>query len=261
MSVSTAAAPAVRPAPGDPDREGSEIERVTATGSADDERQGGVMTLLSGDRELASEREGLFASTVDRPTHPPPPTGMSDPGTGPWDARVVETDSAVVVLAAARAYKLKKSVKPGPTGSTTPHDRLEAYRTELRLNRRFSPDVYLGVLDITDGVGVSKDHLLAMRRLPADRRLTELARRDADPPIDVGAALDQVADRLASVHRASPIVPPHFATASAQDLWLRWAENLGALREFETSIGHRLINSCESLAAQYLSLRLNPVPG
>jgi hypothetical protein len=204
------------------------------------------MMLLSNDRRLASG--GALAPTVDRSPRPSSPSGT----TQPWDVRVVETDSAVVLLAGSRAYKLKKSVKPGPTGSTTPHDRLEAYRKELRLNRRFSPDVYLGVLDITDGAGVPKDHLLAMTRLPADRQLTELARRDADTTIDVGAALDQVADRLVSVHHASPIVPPHFATATPQDLWRRWAEDLGALRELETSIGHRLVDSCESLAARYL---------
>jgi uncharacterized protein len=199
------------------------------------------MMLLDGDQAAP-------ASTADRPSCPSSSTGTCVP----WDARIVETDSAVVVLAAERAYKLKTSVPPGPTGATTPHDRLAAYRTELRLNRRFSPDVYLGVLDITDGAGVRKDHLLAMRRLPADRRLTELARRDADPAVDVGAALDQVAERLASVHLASPVVPPRDATAMTRDLRLRWAEDVGALRQVETSVGHRLVDACESLATGYL---------
>ena len=197
----------------------------------------------------------MSVSTATAPRDRPAPEdrgGTCDRGLQRWDAGLVETDAAVVVLAAEKAYKLKKSVRPGPTGATTPHDRLAAYRIELRLNRRFSPDVYLGVLDITDGVGVPKDHLLVMRRLPADRRLTELARRGADPAIDVGAALDLVADRLASVHRASPVVPARSATATTGDLWLRWADDLDALRELETSIGHRLVDSCESMAARYL---------
>ena len=60
---------------------------------------------------------------------------------------VSETHSAVVFFAGDRAYKLKKPVNLGFLDFSTPEARAAACRREAELNRRFAPDVYLGVME------------------------------------------------------------------------------------------------------------------
>ena len=121
-------------------------------------------------------------------------------------AAVAETHLSVVLLTGDRALKLPKPVRLAFVDQSTPARRAEACRRELELNRRLAPDVYLGVLDLVrDGVVV--DHLLEMRRMPADRRLATLA-RDHHP--DAADEVARVARRMAAFHagaeRSAPVV-------------------------------------------------------
>jgi len=87
-------------------------------------------------------------------------------------ADVSETHSAVVFFVGDRAYKLKKPVNLGFLDFSTPEARAAACQREAELNRRFAPDVYLGVMEVFDSAGRVCDHLVAMRRMPASRRLS-----------------------------------------------------------------------------------------
>lgn len=89
-------------------------------------------------------------------------------------AAVSETHSAVVFFAGDRAYKLKKPVSLGFLDFSTPEARAAACQREAELNRRFAPDVYLGVAEVSDPAGRVCDHLVATRRMPASRRLSAL---------------------------------------------------------------------------------------
>ncbi len=91
----------------------------------------------------------------------------------PW-AELAETHSAIVVFAGDRAYKLKKPVRFDFLDFSTRELREQAAHREVDLNRRIAPDVYLGVADVIDVDGSTCDHLVVMRRLPADRRLSAL---------------------------------------------------------------------------------------
>lgn len=82
-------------------------------------------------------------------------------------AAVSETHSAMVFFAGNRAYKLKKPVNLGFLDFSTPQAREAACHRETELNRRFAPDVYLGVAEVRDPAGQACDHLVVMRRLPA----------------------------------------------------------------------------------------------
>lgn len=64
--------------------------------------------------------------------------------------RLHETHSSWVVLAGPYAYKLKKPVNLGFLDFTTVERRRDDCEEEVRLNRRFSPDVYLGTVDVTE---------------------------------------------------------------------------------------------------------------
>lgn len=85
----------------------------------------------------------------------------------------IDTHCSLVFLAADRAYKLKRAIRYAALDYTTRALRAAACRTELALNRRMAPDLYLGVHAITrqldgalafDGTGPALDHVVAMRR-------------------------------------------------------------------------------------------------
>lgn len=63
-------------------------------------------------------------------------------------AAVTETHIGIVFFTADRAYKLKKPVNLGFLDFSTRELRERACHEEVRLNRRFAPDVYLGVADV-----------------------------------------------------------------------------------------------------------------
>src|SRR5215470_5306056 len=118
-------------------------------------------------------------------------------------ADVAETHSAAVFFAGGWAFKLKKPVNLGFLDFTSPQARQAACHAEVELNRRFAPDVYLGVSQLEDPAGNVVDYLVMMRRMPASRRLSALIA--ADKPVT--HALREVAHKVATAHAASPRRP------------------------------------------------------
>lgn len=114
---------------------------------------------------------------------------LLDPAAWPHAvARVelIETHISWVFLAGERVYKVKKPVDLGFLDFTTPERRRFFCEEEVRLNRRLTHDVYLGVVELAGEVAV------AMRRLPHERMLDRLVREGhADPPLleEVGAII------------------------------------------------------------------------
>ncbi len=97
--------------------------------------------------------------------------------------RLVETHSAWVVLTGQYAYKIKKPVNFGFMDFSTLEKRHFYCTEEVRLNQRFAPDIYLGVVSITgtrtqpqlDGDGTLLDYAVRMRQFPANSLLSDLA--------------------------------------------------------------------------------------
>ncbi|MGQ0432318.1 MAG: hypothetical protein ACT452_07920, partial [Microthrixaceae bacterium] len=118
-------------------------------------------------------------------------------------AAVAETHISVVFFVGDRAYKLKKPVAPGFLDFSTRELREGACHREVELNRRLAPDVYLGVADVVGPDGAPCDHLVVMRRLPADRRLAALVAAGAD----VDDHLRELARLVAAFHAAAPRSP------------------------------------------------------
>ncbi len=141
----------------------------------------------------------------------------------------LETHMSWVFLAGRRAYKLKKPVKFAYLDFSTLALREAACRAELRLNRRLAPDVYLGVVALTQGPrglsiggpGAVVDWLVVMRRL--DKAGVLEARLDNHV---TDAELDRLAATLARFyHRARPV-----RISSAAHL-AGWARALAANRQ------------------------------
>lgn len=120
-------------------------------------------------------------------------------------ARRIDTHAAHVFLAGDRAWKLKRAVRFNYLDFSDAAKRRAALETELRLNRRTAPDLYLavhpicrdrgGALHLGRG-GDTVDWLLEMRRFPDDALLESVAARGAltDPLIA------RLADRIKAFH-------------------------------------------------------------
>ncbi|MFJ4933733.1 AAA family ATPase [Streptomyces pseudovenezuelae] len=115
-------------------------------------------------------------------------------------AEVCETHTAIVFFAGDRAYKVKKPVDLGFLDYTTPAARRTACEREVTLNRRFAPDVYLGLGEFRSPDTEGPEPLVVMRRMPADRRLSRLVREGAAPD----GVLRTVARNLAAWHADAP---------------------------------------------------------
>lgn len=98
----------------------------------------------------------------------------------PLRVEVIETHMSWVFLTDRDVYKLKKPVRYDSLDFSEPELRRVDCAEEIRLNRRLTSDVYLGVVVLTrgrtgalalDGPGKAVDWLVHMRRLPADRML------------------------------------------------------------------------------------------
>lgn len=164
---------------------------------------------------------------------------------------VAETHSAIVFFAGDRAYKLKKPVDLGFLDFSTREAREEACHRELDLNRRMTPDVYLDVVDLHDQEGEPCDHLLVMRRMPEERRLTRL--------IETGEEVDeeirQVAREVAAFHAAVEEVDDPADYAGPAALLANWEDNLGTIARFPEVIGDDERERVGGLARRYLAGR------
>ncbi len=168
---------------------------------------------------------------------------MSDP-----TSAIAETHISVVVMTGDRAVKLLKPVVLPFLDHRRREDRLRACQREAELNRRFAPDVYLGVLDVVDERGQLVDHLIAMRRMPAERRLSAL--------LDAPDAADRVCDvaaRVALFHREAPTSRQISAAASPAALLGLWTEGFQQTRAAAQGILEAdAIDRAEALATEYL---------
>ncbi len=180
------------------------------------------------------------------------PSDLSSPAAD-LPAALFETHISVVFLVGDHAYKLKKPVRFPFADLTTRAARLELCRREVALNQRLAPDVYLGVADIDGPDGEPCDHLVVMRRMPADRRLTTLVLAD-DP--DVPTALDDLASQLATFHAhadRSPVIDQAGTPDAVAALWHENFDELGPFTDAMLDAGS--LGRARALADAFLAGR------
>ena len=93
-----------------------------------------------------------------------PPVGSAKVRGMSAASAICETHISNVFLIGDRAYKLKKPVRTSFLDFSTPEARRRFCEREVQLNRRFSPDVYLGVATILDTTGQPCDSVVVMKR-------------------------------------------------------------------------------------------------
>src|SRR5262245_8607730 len=160
---------------------------------------------------------------------------LADPAFYPHRPSTVEhvqTHISHVFLAGPYVYKLKKAAQLPFLDARSAARRRGFCEEELRLNRHLAAPVYLGVLPIThepdgqfalDGVGTAIDHVVWMRRLPADSMLDQLVLAGK---VDAGA-LARLASMLADFHASAPAGPVVAAHAAPGALLASWRHVLG----------------------------------
>ncbi len=117
---------------------------------------------------------------------------------------LIQTQTSFVFLTDNYAHKVKKPVKLGYLDYTTLEKRRFYYQREVELNRRLCPDIYLGVVPITqdkgvffiDGQGEVIEYAVKMRRLPQEAMLNVLLANNQVSP----EMITRLAQRLANFH-------------------------------------------------------------
>ncbi len=128
------------------------------------------------------------------------------------ELRAIETHISWVVLTGSYAYKIKKPLKLPCLDFSTLAARRRSCEEELRLNRRFAPDIYLDVVAIRGtpdrprigGDGPVLDYAVKMRQFSQEALASRiLARGDLRPSLLAG-----LAERVAAFHDGAARKPP-----------------------------------------------------
>ncbi len=155
----------------------------------------------------------------------------------------IETHISILAFQGERVYKLKKAVHFAFIDLSTPERRLADCEREVLLNRRFAPDVYLGVESVTDGNGEVVDHVVVMRRMPEARRLSTLAGHGDD----ASGCIDRLAALVARFHAEANTGGAIDAAASREAVADLWERELAAFPGSRADLG--------SLVRRYLAGR------
>jgi uncharacterized protein len=122
---------------------------------------------------------------------------------------------------------------------------------EVELNRRLAPDVYLGVADVHGPDGEVCDHMVVMRRMPGDRRLSRLV--TVGEPVD--DHLRALARLVAAFHTRAERSAAADAAASPGRLAALWTENAEALAATGDVVDRAAVERVHALALRYLDGR------
>lgn len=197
--------------------------------------------------------ETLHQALLDPRTYPVPPQRI--------DFR--ETHISRLYLTEDVVYKVKKPVDFGFLDFTTLDLRRHFCAEEVRLNRRFAPDTYLGVSAICnsrgririDGDGDVVEYAVRMRLLPQERMLDHLLERNAP---ELAGALPLLGRTIGRLHAGSDICRSE-AETHAQSIHHNWQENL---RQMEPLLGTTLSGAGLALCRDRISsalVRLAPL--
>lgn len=168
----------------------------------------------------------------------------------PW-AEMRETHISVLFLIGDRVYKVRKPVHLGFVDFRDIAERRRDCEREVEDNRRFAPDVYLGVGSTCEPGGAAEP-MVVMRRMPPGRALSNLVMSGRD----VSREIDEVAHVMASYHstaRRSEEISEAGTAEAVEEVWQRlFAEArpyLGSV--FDRAVDERI----RRLATTYLEGR------
>jgi len=151
------------------------------------------------------------------------------------DLRIVETHISWIILTGEYAYKIKKPVDFGFLDFSTLQKRRHYCEEELRLNRRFAPAIYLGVIEIygtpasprLHGGGEVIEYAVKMVEFSQQSLLSS----HADAGTLTPAMVDDIAQRVDALHADADTASPASGFGSADSVQHWSEENLAHLRD------------------------------
>jgi aminoglycoside phosphotransferase family enzyme/predicted kinase len=128
------------------------------------------------------------------------------------NVRLVTTHLSWVLLTGELAYKIKRPVHLPFVDLRDPERRAFFCEVELRLNRRFAPELYLDVVPVVEadggvrigGEGRVVEHAVRMRQFPPEEELDRLL----DSGRITAAELVAFGRVVAEIHARLPVAPP-----------------------------------------------------
>lgn len=173
-----------------------------------------------------------------------------------------ETHISWVFLTGDWVYKLKKPVQTNFLDFSTLERRRLCCEEELRLNRRFAPDLYVGVSTITgtperpqmDGDGPVLEYAVRMRQFPEECLLSRVL---ATGRLTFGA-IDQLAREIARVHGQATRSTLSDSWALAEQVRHEAVENLDAVEGAAVTEWRERLRALRAWNEQQWS-RLTPV--
>ncbi len=136
--------------------------------------------------------------------------------------KVIETHISWVLLTGSFAYKIKKPENFGFLDFSTLEKRHHYCQEELRLNRRFAPEIYLDVVAIYGDEqapcltpqGTPFEYAVKMLQFPQHQLFDQLLHRDEL----TAKHIDELADTLANFHQRTPCAEIQTRHGSPQQL-------------------------------------------
>jgi aminoglycoside phosphotransferase family enzyme/predicted kinase len=186
---------------------------------------------------------------------------------------LIETHVSWVLLTGEFAYKIKRPVCYPFIDLRSPERRAFLCHEEIRLNRRFAPELYLGVCPVSyvegeahlEGSGRVIEHAVRMRQFPREDELEQLLEARLIEP----AELESFGRELARIHARLPVPRPaqSWGRPPAQRALIidnaaecaRVGESLGAsadLRTLQADLEVVLDKAMQTLSARFTAGRV-----
>ncbi|MDR3367980.1 AAA family ATPase [Rhodoferax sp.] len=152
---------------------------------------------------------------------------------GVQQVELLQTHISWVLLAGDVVYKIKKPVKLPFLDFSTLSLRHQFCLDELRLNRRFAPDIYLDVVALYntpdnpqwEGSGPPIEYAVKMRRFDEVGRLDRVSARHELLP----SHLSDLADTVLRFHEGAAVAPPDSGFASPEKILAQAQDNFDEL--------------------------------
>ncbi len=171
----------------------------------------------------------------------------------------VETHVSRLYFTRRHVYKVKKPVDFGFLNFSSLDRRRFFCEEEVRLNSRFAPGVYLGVIDIRldgerfgiGGGGRIVEYAVRMERLPAERMLDRRI-DEGDPALP--ALVETAGRRIAQLHRESAVCRNDGGQSNLEVVRVNWRENFEQTAPFcGETLDPRAQRACRRYVEEFLA--------
>jgi len=152
------------------------------------------------------------------------------------EIRMIQTHISWVFLTGDFVYKIKKPVDFGFLDFTMLEKRKKFCEKEMKINKMFSPEIYLGVLPVNkfgytikiNGPGETIDYAVKMKQLPQECLMDKLLEKNLIETKTIEKIVDIIINFYSKTHTYTD---PH-SIGSLETVKFNWRENFNQTRPF-----------------------------